>query len=200
LNKITTIISDLGGVFLTRGIWLFWDYLNSNNNVALEESKRAFLLFYKDYFSGKISEADFWQKFLQEIHIIADWQEMRTLLLNKFELNPGIDEMYANYRQKGYKLVLLSDQTKEWWPFLDSKFQISKQFDHVIISAEIGINKPDPEIYKYALLVSGSKAQETIFIDDLQANLIPASELGIHTVLYTDLSTLGNTLSSLTAS
>jgi putative hydrolase of the HAD superfamily len=55
-----------------------------------------------------------------------------------------------------------------------------------VISSEIGINKPDPEIYKYALKVSGSLANESIFVDDLENNLIPAKDLGIETILYTN--------------
>jgi len=176
----------LGGVYLNRGIWLFWDYLDRELGIPVEKGKTAFLSYYKEYFSGKIQEEDFWNKFLGNIDLKTDWKELRIKLLDLFAPNEGVAHLYSQLRTRGYKLVLLSDQTNEWWPYLDSKYNISGSFDHLIISSKVGINKPDPEIYKYALKISDSLAEESIFIDDLENNLIPAKDLGIETILYTN--------------
>jgi putative hydrolase of the HAD superfamily len=93
-------------------------------------------------------------------------------------------ELYSKLRENGYKMVLLSDQTNEWWPYLDNKFAISSIFDVVVISAKVGLYKPDPEIYKYALKVSNTFPDEALFIDDLEDNLIPAKALNIETILF----------------
>jgi putative hydrolase of the HAD superfamily len=183
-KRYTTIISDLGGVFLNRGIWLFWDYLHEKNNVPIEISKNAFLKNYKQYFSGKISEKDFWYDFVKETNLTEDWHLLREKLLNLFEINKDMAELYTNLRNKGFKVVLLSDQSKEWWPILDEKYKISSYFDFVIVSAIVGLHKPDPEIYKYALKESDSMSKECIFTDDLSDNLFPAKELGIETILF----------------
>ncbi|PIR04638.1 MAG: hypothetical protein COV57_03370 [Candidatus Liptonbacteria bacterium CG11_big_fil_rev_8_21_14_0_20_35_14] len=61
---------------------------------------------------------------------------------------------------------------------------MSLYFDEVIISAEVGINKPDPKIYSLALDKIKSNPEESIFIDDLEKNLEPAKKLGIATILY----------------
>ncbi|KKT85869.1 MAG: Acyl-CoA dehydrogenase family member 10 [Candidatus Collierbacteria bacterium GW2011_GWA2_44_99] len=176
----------MGGVYLNRGIWLFWDYLDRELGIPVEKGKTAFLSYYKEYFSGKIQEEDFWNKFLGNIDLKTDWKELRIKLLDLFAPNEGVAHLYSQLRTRGYKLVLLSDQTNEWWPYLDSKYNISGSFDHLIISSKVGINKPDPEIYKYALKISDSLAEESIFIDDLENNLIPAKDLGIETILYTN--------------
>jgi putative hydrolase of the HAD superfamily len=91
---------------------------------------------------------------------------------------------YSNLRSKGIKLVLLSDQSKEWWPYLDEKLKISQNFDVVIVSSFIGLHKPNPDIYKYALDKSQSLAEECIFVDDIDYNLTPAKELGMSVILY----------------
>lgn len=186
MSKYKTIISDLGGVYLNRGIWLFWDYLDKELGIPVEKGKTAFLAYYKEYFSGKIREEEFWNKFLANIDLKRDWRELRIKLLDLFAPNEGVAVLYSQLRSKGLKLVLLSDQTNEWWPYLDNKYNISGNFDYVVISSKIGINKPDPEIYKYALKISDSLAEESIFIDDLENNLIPAEDLGIETILYTN--------------
>ncbi len=61
-------------------------------------------------------------------------------------------------------------------------------FDPVILSCEVGMAKPEPAIYTYALKAFGIPLQpeEVIFIDDQKAYLEPAAALGIHTVLARD--------------
>ena len=183
---IKTIISDLGGVFLNRGIWLFWDHVNKTYNIPTETVKMAFLKFYKPYFSAEINEKEFWIKFQNDLSLDEDWNILRNNLLDFFQINKEVGSLYKDLKAKKYKLVLLSDQTKEWWPILNTKYKISSYFDFTIISAEVGFNKPDPQIYKYALKESSSVAGESLFIDDLEQNLKPARGLGIETVLFID--------------
>lgn len=183
---IKAVISDLGGVFLNRGIWKFWGYLEGKFGIGAEKAKNSFLKFYKPYFSGDISEEEFWNKFLLDIELKEDWLGLRAMLLDFFEPNGGMIELYKELRKDGKKLILLSDQTKEWWPFLNNKFKIESYFDSTIVSALVGINKPDPKIYEIAVEASGVKPEECIFIDDLEHNLEPAEKMGIKTILFED--------------
>lgn len=183
---IKTIISDLGGVFLNRGIWKFWSYLEAKFEIESEKAKNSFLRYYKPYFSGEISEEDFWTKFLSDIELKEDWLGLRAMLLDFFEPNEGMPELYKELREDGKKLVLLSDQTKEWWPFLNNKFEIESYFDSTIVSALVGVNKPNPKIYQIAIEASGFKPEECLFIDDLEHNLEPAEKIGMKTILFKD--------------
>lgn len=54
-------------------------------------------------------------------------------------------------------------------------------FDAFYLSHEIGMRKPDEEIYKFVLDKHGLKASETLFIDDTEANTLSAQRLGIKT-------------------
>jgi soluble epoxide hydrolase / lipid-phosphate phosphatase len=55
-------------------------------------------------------------------------------------------------------------------------------FDHFISSSEIGLRKPNPEIFKLALERIGCRADEVVFLDDIGNNLKAASKLGIRCV------------------
>jgi len=55
-------------------------------------------------------------------------------------------------------------------------------FDHFIESAKLGIRKPNPEIFKYALKQMECKPQEVAFLDDIGSNLKAASNLGIRCI------------------
>ncbi|KAL8184986.1 UNVERIFIED_CONTAM: hypothetical protein K2H54_034093 [Gekko kuhli] len=63
---------------------------------------------------------------------------------------------------------------------------LRKYFDAVIESCRIGLQKPDPKIYEYTLEVLKAKPQEVIFLDDIGANLKPAREMGMATILVRD--------------
>ncbi|EKE14527.1 MAG: hypothetical protein ACD_12C00450G0005 [uncultured bacterium] len=118
--------------------------------------------------------------------IKADWLELREILFNFYKPNDGMFELLDMLKVRGYRNILLSDQTNEWWPALNQKWKIDSYFDYCIISAEIGINKPDERIYKLALEKSQASADSIVFIDDLEENLLPAEKLEFKTVLYQD--------------
>jgi len=182
---IKSIIFDLGGVILTRGLWKFRAYLTNTYDVSDEDTINVFIKkYYKPYFSGTISEIDFWDGTLKDLNIIADWKKLKGLLINYFSPQEGMLELVDTLRKNNYKTILLSDQTNDWWPLLNKKYNITDHFDFTIVSSEIGITKPNLKIYKIALKESYSTAIESLFIDDLEHNLTPASELGLKTVLF----------------
>jgi epoxide hydrolase-like predicted phosphatase len=183
---IKTIVSDLGGVFLNRGLWLFWDYLLKEYGIPIEKSKTAFLADYKPYFAGKMAEPEFWKNFLEKVGINQDWNILREKLLSLYQVNEGVAELYTELKNKGICMVLLSDQILEWWPVLEANHKISSYFDSVIISSQTGLTKPDEKIYEYALNQVNAKPEESLFIDDLEHNLEPARKIGMKTILFKD--------------
>jgi putative hydrolase of the HAD superfamily len=58
-------------------------------------------------------------------------------------------------------------------------------FDGVVISGEVGMRKPDPEIYRLGAKAIGLPPESCVFVDDLPGNLKPARELGMATVHHT---------------
>jgi HAD superfamily hydrolase (TIGR01509 family) len=57
-------------------------------------------------------------------------------------------------------------------------------FDLVVDSSEIGVRKPDPEIYRFALNALGGVAPErAVFLDDHQGNIDAALAVGLQGVL-----------------
>ena len=64
----------------------------------------------------------------------------------------------------------------------------------VIVSGEVGLAKPDPEIFRYALDRFETRADETLMIDDTQGNLDSAAEVGLGTVLFTSAAQLRDEL------
>jgi putative hydrolase of the HAD superfamily len=192
---IKTIIFDLGGVVLNRGFWIFRENLANEYKIPVERTIEIFIKkYYNLYFSGKISEKEFWENSLRELNIDADWKLLRNKLFKFYKPNKGMLELIDSLRKKGYRTVLLSDQSKEWWPILNKKYSIDFYFDICVISYEIGVSKPNPEVYKIALNKSKSQAKNSLFIDDLEYNLKPANDFGIKTILFKDCNSLKKSL------
>lgn len=59
-------------------------------------------------------------------------------------------------------------------------------FDAVVISGQVGLRKPDPEIYRLAAGKIGLEPGECVFVDDLPGNLTPAARLGMAVIRHTN--------------
>jgi epoxide hydrolase-like predicted phosphatase len=57
-------------------------------------------------------------------------------------------------------------------------------FDDLVVSAEVGIMKPDPRIYRMALERTGVTAGESVFLDDTAANVDAARKLGMRGIVF----------------
>ena len=62
---------------------------------------------------------------------------------------------------------------------------LDELFDGVVLSGEVGIRKPSPEIYERGAQRVGLGPSDCVFVDDLAFNLRPAADLGMATVHHT---------------
>ena len=83
-----------------------------------------------------------------------------------------------------YKTGLLSNAFGDLRRMLTDEWQIINIFDEVIISAEIGLVKPDPRIYQLAVSNLGVAPDEAVFIDDFPHNIKGAQSENLHAILF----------------
>ena len=89
----------------------------------------------------------------------------------------GMLELLQALKAKGYRLYLLSNAATRQ-PIYWARAEASKLMDGALISAEVKLLKPDPQIYKALLKKYQLKASECIFIDDRLENVQAAFALG----------------------
>jgi putative hydrolase of the HAD superfamily len=58
-------------------------------------------------------------------------------------------------------------------------------FDAVVISAEVGMRKPEERIFRHTAALIGLEPEECVFIDDIEANVTAAEAIGMTGVLHT---------------
>ena len=62
-------------------------------------------------------------------------------------------------------------------------------FDHIIISAEVGVAKPEPGIFQMALKQAGVRSDEAVFVDDFYVNIEGCEKVGIKGIHFKDAQT-----------
>jgi putative hydrolase of the HAD superfamily len=133
---------------------------------------------------GMISDEDFRSGMAGQVGIsVDDWrQAVRQSDLPDMALLDHIKQLRGKY-----KTAVLSNANKGVVERKIGAERIEQCFDEVIVSADVGLTKPDPEIYKLAAERLGVKPEEVVFIDDSPWLIAGARETGMKTVLYQNL-------------
>ena len=107
-------------------------------------------------------------------------------LTNKyFCLLPDADRV-VKYLAGKYPLTIISNGFKEVQYYKFEHSGLAKYFTHTLISEEVGINKPQPEIFRIALQRSGVTADETVMIgDSYSSDIAGAKAAGIDQIWIT---------------
>jgi 2-haloacid dehalogenase len=93
-------------------------------------------------------------------------------------------EILAELKAAGHNLYALSNWSAETFPHARKRFHFFDWFDLTVISGQIGLVKPDREIFEYLLEKSGRRAEECVFIDDSPANASAARALGFDAIHF----------------
>jgi putative hydrolase of the HAD superfamily len=98
-------------------------------------------------------------------------------------LDEPMHDAVRNARRGGVKTGLLSNS---WGTRRYDRALLAELFDGIVISGEVRIRKPTPEIYQLAAQRIGLEPGQCVFVDDLHFNLDPAAALGMTTILHRD--------------
>ncbi|MFA0511220.1 HAD family hydrolase [Vibrio sp. 10N.222.54.C2] len=109
----------------------------------------------------------------------------------------GSVELIERVKSAGYGVYALTDNVVEIVEYLKNTYQFWALFDGAAVSAELGMLKPQPEIYQELLSNYGLKASETVFIDDMPYNVEGARSVGMAAIQFTDAVQCENSLQAL---
>ncbi|MBR4712933.1 MAG: HAD family phosphatase [Paludibacteraceae bacterium] len=188
---IKNILFDLGGVIvdidmeqLSRGFRSIgmskWFMIFRKRSIKKEMSL---------YMCGKTSTADFvaWLKRhcgknTTDKEICDTFNSVLVALPDHvLGMIDQLHEQHPTYLLSNINDLHYNEVLDRW--FGGERTNITQHFDKVFFSHEMGLEKPDPEIFKQVIKESGIRPEETVFIDDTQENLDSAKQLGFHTLL-----------------
>lgn len=183
---INGIILDLDGVYFKNGTKNFLNNIASRYSIELEKVREVYLKseFMKKYKRGEIKGKEFWKWAINKWEIKATQEDILKILEEGYELNPKAGKILQDMKKKGIKTIICSNNFKERIDMLEKKFKFQKEFDYVILSYKYGILKP--ELLEKVIEETKMKAEEILVIDDGEANIKSANELGYKTILCED--------------
>jgi len=127
---------------------------------------------------GKLTEDEFEPRFA-EVLGVAEAMGLIDRLFAGMRADEEMLAAVAAARRAGVKTGLVSNS---WGRGRYDRSRFPELFDGTVISGEVGMRKPLPEIYALGAASIGLPPQECVFVDDLPPNLRPAAELGMATV------------------
>ncbi|MHB8655314.1 MAG: HAD family hydrolase [Terriglobia bacterium] len=104
--------------------------------------------------------------------------------------NPSMLAWVRALRKSGMKTAILSNMPREFSRYLRSNADWLNDFDHKVFSGEMGVVKPDARIYHACIDGLDVAPQETLFIDDVAANVSAAEALGINAIRFESIAQL----------
>lgn len=196
-NQIKAVIFDIGGVLVlsknptTIKIGKNHSYTGVHERIAkklkisLDQWFDTIETTYVEAFIGKISEQTTILTLAKKLQVhpgYLRWLIVKSYRKN-FKQNRKLYKLAFKLKKQGYKIAVLSDQ---WWLSKEAivKERYMEKFDQVVISCDVGVRKPNPEIYKLTLKKLRFQAKNCLFIDNQSWNLTPAKKLGMKTILF----------------
>ena len=178
---IENIIFDLGGVLITD-VPLEKIARELSQRVSIPADKLHSYLYPTPHWtrltSGQISEDEYWDSFLELAKIDLDKAELKERV--RLELRPLEENAKVLPQLKTrYRLAALSNHAKEWAEFMQSEFDFFGNFEQIIFSCDVGLRKPDPEIYQMTMRRLDSPPDTCLFVDDKERNTVAAEALGM---------------------
>ncbi len=180
--KIKEILLDASGVYMKGS---FVDFVNRGYKVlgiddTFSTSKEV--VFDPDLNRGKVTVEECFRKYFQVPISESQMKKLVSLWNSTWVADEEMVEL-VELLKKNYKVAIFSNsdasndeiyRKKGWYDY----------FDHLILSHEVGIIKPDERIYKVALETVGLESQECLLIDDQEDCLVTGRKIGMETLLF----------------
>ncbi len=183
---IKAVLWDLGGVIVRTHDWSGRARWEERTGLAPRELER--LVFRGEMgvraSLGKADDEDVWVWVLQQLNLAeSDRETLRQDFFAGDEVDTTLVDFIRCLRPER-KTGLVSNAWPNLRYWMEREWCIADAFDCIVISAEVGILKPDPRIFEMALDSLQVSANQAVFVDDFEVNIHGARKLGLHAIHF----------------
>jgi HAD superfamily hydrolase (TIGR01509 family) len=129
---------------------------------------------------GEYNSAALWAL----LGLSGDAEQLDRAYIAQHRLTTGLDIFLDTARAKGITVGCLTNDVTEWSRLLRRTHCLDKSMSPWIVSGELGVRKPEPQIYLRFVEAACCRPDECLFVDDRPANLSTALELGFRVVQF----------------
>ncbi|MBX9496703.1 glucose-1-phosphatase [Yersinia enterocolitica] len=183
-------IFDLGNVIVDidfKRVLGVWSKLSSVPLATLSERFTMGEVF-QQHERGEISDEDFARQLSDEMGLSLSFEQFAEGWQAVFvALRPEVISIMQKLRAEGHRVVVLSNTNRlhcNYWP--QHYPEVAAAADHMYLSQDLGMRKPEARIYQHVLSVENIPAEQAVFFDDVEANIVAARIEGIAGIHVTD--------------
>jgi putative hydrolase of the HAD superfamily len=198
MNRIQAVVLDLGNVLVFHDDHVLFQRMSAWGSADPEHIRKRMLELWDSINRGALAGDDL-RRAICEVAgskmpmppepFFALWNcHFRV----HHELLPMVEALLGRV-----KLILLTNVNEMHWRFVRPLIPLFERFDDLVLSYELRMAKPDPEIFQTTLSRSGLRAEETAYFDDVPRYIEVATALGIHARVFTDAPTFRAQLAKL---
>ncbi len=184
---IKNIIFDMGRVLIEfdPDEFIRREGIKDSGEAALLKERIFHSPLWRDMDRGLLDEDEMYEEIKEDLPLSLQATGERLIKKWHEPIIPvkGMAEFVKECREKGYGIYLLSNASvmqKTYWPRIPG----SEYFNGGVVSAYEKVIKPDFRIYQILLNRYHLKAEECLFIDDVEENVAAAEEIGIHGYVF----------------
>ena len=187
-EPIRTLLMDIGGVLLSDG----WDHRARKRAVkkfrleAVEMEARHQMVF-DTYEEGKLTENEYLDHVVFFRSRPFTRSEFRKFMFAQSTPYPDmltlVRELKGKYR---LKVIVVSNEARVLNDYRIQRFKLDDIVDAYISSCYVHLRKPDADIFRLALDVAHTPAQQVAYVENTPMFVEIATRLGIRSVLHTD--------------
>ena len=180
MSSIDVLLFDLGGVLVefsgVQGLAVLLQGRLSESEIMEQMSH---YLPSEQFGLGKLSREQFGSQFVKDWNLELPPEDfLREFQSWSKRLYPGAVELLTLLRPR-FRLAALSNSNELHWERNTNELGVNGLFEVAISSHQVGLYKPDPQMYLIALDRLGVSPDRVMFFDDVPANVTAASVLGI---------------------
>jgi epoxide hydrolase-like predicted phosphatase len=181
----TGLLVDFGGV-LTTSVWdSFADFCRRNGLAAdavrsMFRDDPAALAELRQLETGRTTEDEFERRFADRLGL-DDAEDLIDSMFRGMRPSERMVAAVRAARDSGVRTGLVSNS---WSTSHYDRSFLAELFDAVVISADVGLHKPQPEIYLLASKRLGIDPARCVFVDDLRENCAGAEAVGMTAILH----------------
>ena len=186
-SQIKAIVFDFGGVLIGWNPRNLYTRYFPDEPQAMEDflAEISFMEWNAQQDKGRPfaeAVAQLSAQFPHHAHLISAYQEnWKESITGSID---GTVELLRLLKKKGYSLYGLSNWGTETFAMIRHEFDFLNLFDEIILSGEVKLIKPEPEIFELFLQKIDKSADQCLFIDDSEPNIVTARKLGFDTVHF----------------
>jgi epoxide hydrolase-like predicted phosphatase len=185
-TAIQAIIWDMGGVLVRTNDWSprhIWE-----DRLGLERMELTNMVFFSEVADqasiGKAEADDIWRWVGKELALSEeDLQHLRRDYWSGDAVDYELIDAIRSHRGP-YKTAMLSNAWPNLRPVIENEWKFADAFDVMVISAEVGMVKPDARIYQHTLDALQVESSVSVFIDDFVENVDGARAVGMHAIHF----------------